>query len=55
MSIQKYITILEEHKEDLETSKSCLYDLNKLFEICEALDFAVDSLKAVDESLSKTK
>ena len=55
MDIQNYVATLEEHREDLELSKSGLYDLNKLLEICEALDYAIDSLKAVDESLNGGK
>ena len=51
MKIQNYITILEEHKRDLEISKGELYTLGTFLDILEALDFAIDSLKAVDESL----
>lgn len=55
MNIKECISILEEHKEDLEDSKACLYSLGTFLDLCEALDFAVDSLKAIDESLIKTE
>ena len=50
--IKGIIATLEEHREDLVENKSMFYDLDKLFEISEALDYAIDSLKAVDESLN---
>lgn len=53
MDIQKYIAILEEHREDLANNKGGLHTLHTFREIIEALDFAIDSLKAVDESLNK--
>lgn len=55
MDIQKYIAILEEHRENLRPCDGLPSSLNKYVDLREALDFAIDSLKAVDESLNKTE
>ena len=54
MHIQKYINLLEQHREDLEFGV-IPDDTSKMDDLFEALDFAIDSLKAVDESLNGPK
>jgi hypothetical protein len=54
MDIQKYIAILEEHREELEIATRNINDPDgKMEHLFEALDYAIDSLIAVDESLEK--
>ena len=54
MHIQKYINLLEQHREDLEFGV-IPDDTSKMDDLFEALDFAIESLKAVDESLNGPK